>query len=214
MHVDDLGRIRVRFLFTRSKEHEQAGASDTDADSAWVRLAQMWASQGFGSTFIPRAGDEILIQFLGHDPDKPMVVGCVANSLRQPASFGDVSALPGDKALSGIRSRMIQGRGGNELVLDDTPQQVRARLASDHMASQLNLGYLVEPRRGGTGKPLGEGFELRTSGWGAIRGGQGLLLTTEGGDGNHLWMPASSQDSWKAPSSFPRPFPAPQKAAR
>ena len=158
VHVDGLHRIKVRFLFTRPEEHPESGAGDTGADSAWVRLAQMWSSQGFGSSFIPRVGDEVLIQFLGHDPDKPQVAGCISNGVKVPTAFSDVSGLPGDKTLSGLRSKMIHGQGGNELVMDDTPEELRARLACDHLASQLNLGYLVQPRCGGASFPLGEGF--------------------------------------------------------
>ena len=186
VHVDELGRIKVRFLFTRSHEHPESGAGDTDADSAWVRLAQMWASQGFGSSFIPRVGDEVLIQFAGHDPDKPVVAGCISNGLKVPTNFSDISSLPADKTLSGIRSRMFHGTGGNELVLDDTPNELRARLACDHLASQLNLGYLVKPRCGGASFPLGEGFELKTQAWGALRTAKGMLLTTDSGDTDAL----------------------------
>ena len=183
---DHLYSIKVRFLFTRGHEHLESGAGDTDADSAWVRLAQMWASQGFGSSFIPRVGDEVLIQFAGHDPDKPVVAGCISNGVKVPTTFSDVSSLPADKTLSGIRSRMFHGTGGNELVLDDTPNDLRARLACDHLASQLNLGYLVKPRCGGASTPLGEGFELKTEAWGALRTAKGMLLTTDSGDTDAL----------------------------
>jgi type VI secretion system secreted protein VgrG len=186
VHVDDLHRIKVRFLFTRAEEHPESGAGDTDADSAWVRLSQMWCSQGFGSSFIPRVGDEVLIQFLGHDPDKPLVAGGISNGVKVPTAFTDVSGLPGDKTLSGIRSKMIHGQGGNELILDDTPKELRTRLACDHLASQLNLGYLVKPRCGGASFPLGEGFELKTEAWGALRADKGMLVTTDGGMSDHL----------------------------
>jgi type VI secretion system secreted protein VgrG len=185
VHVDDLHRIKVRFLFTRPQEHADAGASDTDADSAWVRLAQMWCSQGFGSSFIPRAGDELLIQFMGDDPDKPMAVGCLSNGVKTPTTFSEASVLPTEKTLSGIRSKMIKGLGGNEVVFDDTPHELRARLACDHLASQLNLGYLVNPRRNGSTFPLGEGFELKTEGWGALRANKGMLLTTDESSTDH-----------------------------
>jgi type VI secretion system secreted protein VgrG len=81
---------------------------------------------------------------------------------------------------------MFKGTGGNELVLDDTPQELRARLACDHLASQLNLGYLVKPRCGGASVPLGEGFELKTEAWGALRTAKGMLLTTDSGDTDAL----------------------------
>ena len=113
VHTDALGRIKVRFLFTRSQDHAEsgAGASDTDADTAWVRQVEIWGSQGFGGSFLPRVGDEVVVQFLGDDPDKPIVTGSVHNGAKPPASFSAVSALPIEKALSGFRSRMHHGPG-------------------------------------------------------------------------------------------------------
>lgn len=186
VHVDAFGRIRVRFQFVRADEHAGAGASGTDADSAWVRVSSMWSSQGYGSSFHPRVGDEVLIQFLGHDPDRPLVAGSLSNGVKHPAAFSGVAMLPATKALSGFRSQMHKGTGSNELVFDDSPKELRLRLACDHAASQLNLGYLVQPRAGGPSSPLGEGFELRTCAWGALRAAKGLLLSTDGGSGDHI----------------------------
>jgi len=181
VHTDAMGRIKVQFPFARAAEHPQAGASGTDKDSAWIRLAQPWGSAGFGASFVPRVGDEVLVDFLGNDPDQPLIVGRVHNGLRRPASFSDASSLPGDKALSGFRSQMLQGSGGNELVFDDTTDALRARLASDHARSELNLGAITGPRSGGSAEPRGQGFELHSAAYGALRAEQGLLLSTEPG---------------------------------
>ena len=70
------------------------------------------------------------------------------------------------------------GNGFNQLRLDDTTAQISAQLASSHGVSQLNLGNLVHPRSTEEGKPRGEGFELRTDQFGAVRAGQGLLIST------------------------------------
>ncbi len=186
VHTDKLGRTKIRFLFTREKDHKDAGATDTDADSAWVRQMETWGSQGFGASFQPRVDDEVCVQFLGGDPDKPVITGNVHNRTKMPTSFGDVSVLPNEKILSGIRSHMFYGTGGNELIFDDTTSQLRARLASDHDASHLNLGYLVHPRSKSKGMPRGEGFDLRTDAWGAVRAQNGLLITTYRTSGTHL----------------------------
>jgi type VI secretion system secreted protein VgrG len=186
VHTDPLGRIKVQFLFARDADHPEAGASNTDADSAWVRQAETWGSHGFGGAFLPRVGDEVVIDFLGGDPDKPIVSGSAHNRAKLPTSFSDVSALPNEKALSGIRSQMHHGSGGNELILDDTTNQIRTRLASDHEVTHLNLGYLVHPRSGGSGTPRGEGFELRTDARGAVRAQKGLLFTLFQTTGPHL----------------------------
>ncbi len=186
VHTDPIGRIKCQFHFARSKEHPEAGASGSDADSAWVRQVETWSSQGFGANLISRVGDEVTVQFLGGDPDKPLVTGSAPNSIKVPARFEGISNLPGDKALTGIRSNMLGGSGGNELVLDDTTGQLRTKLGSDHAKSQLQLGFLVHPRSGGVGTPRGEGFDLRTEAWGAVRAQKGLLVTTDTASGPHL----------------------------
>jgi type VI secretion system secreted protein VgrG len=70
--------------------------------------------------------------------------------------------------------------------LDDTTNELRTKLGSDHAASQLNLGFLVHPRSGGVGRPRGEGFDLRTNAWGSVRGMKGLLVTTDTASGPHV----------------------------
>lgn len=55
-------------ISTRAQDH-------TDADSAWVRQMETWGSQGFGGSFLPRVGDEVAVEFLGGDPDKPVITG-------------------------------------------------------------------------------------------------------------------------------------------
>jgi len=181
VHTDAAGRVKVRFPFARAAEHLQAGATGTDRDSAWIRLAQPWGSASYGGSFVPRAGDEVLVRFLGNDPDQPLIMGSVPNGQRRPASFSGASCLPGDRAISGFRSEMLKGTGGNELMFDDSTGELRARLASDHAQSELNLGHIVHPRSNGSAAPKGDGFELRSAAYGAVRGEQGLLITTEAG---------------------------------
>jgi type VI secretion system secreted protein VgrG len=92
--------------------------------------------------------------------------------------------LPEQQALSGLRSRELQGsegsRRGNHLILDDTAGKIQAQLKSDHLCSQLSLGHIsrIEDTQGR--KDLrGEGWELRTDGHGVARAAKGLLITTE-----------------------------------
>lgn len=78
VYCDALGRVKLRFPGTREQDHESgAGASNSDRDSAWVRVASFWAGDKFGGIHLPRVGDEVLVDFLGGDPDKPVVVGNV-----------------------------------------------------------------------------------------------------------------------------------------
>jgi type VI secretion system secreted protein VgrG len=186
VHCDDLGRIKIRFPGTREADHQHAGgagASGTDSDSAWVRLAMPWAGNGpgsfnqFGAVFLPRAGSEVLIDYIDSDPDRPVIVGQLYNQAGMPAALSARGALPGNRYLAGLRSREVRGTRGNQLRLDDTPEQISAQLASDHGASALNLGWLSTPRADGAGQPRGEGAELRSDQAVALRARQGIFLT-------------------------------------
>jgi type VI secretion system secreted protein VgrG len=188
VHCDELGRVKFRLTGMREQDHEHAqgaGASDTDSDSAWVRVATSWAGNGLGPhnqcgfLGLPRVGSEVLVAFVGGDPDKPVIVGQLYNQERQPAALSSAGALPGNRHLSGIRSREIEGARANQLRFDDTPQQISAQLSSDHGNSQLNLGFLTTPKANGQGEDRGEGAELRSESRVAVRGEAGLLITTE-----------------------------------
>ncbi|HEV2609856.1 MAG TPA: type VI secretion system tip protein VgrG, partial [Noviherbaspirillum sp.] len=182
IHTDALGRIRVRMGFTRLQDHqhaEGAGATDSDRDSPWIRVAQSWSGTEYGHVWIPRVGDEVLIQYINGDIDRPIVTASVYNGTHRPATFSDAGNLPGNKTLSGIKSKMVKGSGHNEIVWDDSTAEQRIRVATDHANSALNQGFLVHPRVGGKGEPRGEGFELRSDDYGAIRAGKGLLVSTD-----------------------------------
>lgn len=180
IHCDEAGRVKVRFPACRVADHEHAqgaGASDSDRDSAWLRVASSWASAQFGAISLPRVGDEVIVIFLGGDPDKPLIVGRVHGAKTPPPAFSHVSKLPGDRFVSGIKSKEISGGRYNQLRMDDTPGQISAQLASEHAGSQLNLGFLTHPRTNGQAAYRGEGFELATNESGAIRTAKSLLLS-------------------------------------
>jgi len=180
VHCDEHGRVKVRFPGTRTEDHrhaQDAGASDSDRDSAWVRVASTWASSQWGSIMLPRVGDEVMVDFLGGDPDKPIIVARVYGSMAPPPSFSHTGALPGNKYLAGVKSKEVQGTRYNQLRLDDTPGQINAQLSSQHGHSELNLGWLTHPRNEGRGEARGEGAELRSDHAVAVRGAQGVLIS-------------------------------------
>ncbi len=180
VHCDKLGRIKIRFPATREADHPGgAGASGTDRDSAWVRVASHWASDCWGSINLPRVGDEVLVDFLGGDPEKPIVVGRVYGGAARPPAFSHKGELPGNRYLAGIKSKEVKGFRYNQLRLDDTPGQISAQLASEHAHSQLNLGWLTHPRSGGESQARGEGAELRSDKSVAVRAARLILLTTQ-----------------------------------
>ncbi|MFX9862773.1 type VI secretion system tip protein VgrG, partial [Acinetobacter baumannii] len=192
IHVDQWGRIKVRFLFTRTDDHSHdggAGSNDNDTDSAWVDVLTPWAGAGYGARFLPRVGEIVVIDFFDGNIDRPFVVGRIHEAERHPTQFDQKGQLPDTKKLSGIRSEEVDGKGFNQLLFDDTTGQISAQLQSSHAASQLNLGNLSHPKDKAESDGRGEGFELRTDQWGAVRAGSGLLVSTHKQDqaqGVHL----------------------------
>ena len=181
IHVDEWGRIKVRFLFTRIEDHTHdggSGSNDNDTDSAWVDVLTPWAGEGYGARFLPRIGEIVVIDFFDGNIDRPFVTGRIHEAERSPTKFDIKGQLPDTKKLSGIRSKEVAGEGFNQLRFDDTTGQISTQLHSSHGASQLNLGNLSHPKEQAMSDGRGEGFELRTDQWGAVRGGNGLLFST------------------------------------
>ncbi|MDP7762681.1 type VI secretion system Vgr family protein [Acinetobacter baumannii] len=180
IHVDEWGRIKVRFLFTRTDDHAHdggAGANNTDTDSAWVDVLTPWAGEGYGARFLPRKDEIVVIDFFDGNIDRPFVTGRIHEAQRSPTKFDLKGQLPDTKKLSGIRSKEVDGSGYNQLRFDDTTGQISTQLQSSHGASQLNLGKLSHPKDKAESENRGEGFELRTDAWGAVRAGKGLLIS-------------------------------------
>ena len=203
VHCDQLGRVKIRFPGTRAVDHEAAagaGASDTEADSAWVRVASNWAGNGPGSlqqcgtVGLPRVGTEVLVNFLGGDPDRPVIVGQLYNQAGHPPALSSAGDLPGNRYFSGIKSREIHDGRSNQLCFDDTQGAISAQLASDHGNTHLNLGFLTELRTNGYGSPRGEGVELGSDEQVVVRAAKGILLSA--------WARAKSDDRQMARQQF------------
>jgi type VI secretion system secreted protein VgrG len=195
VYCDQMGRVKIRFPGTRAPDHQHAdgsGAAGDDSDSAWVRVASNWAGNGPGSVDqcgtvgLPRVGTEVLVNFLGGDPDKPVIVGQLYNQQAQPPALSNLGDLPGNRYLSGIKSKEIKGGRANQLRFDDTNGQISAQLASDHAQTQLNMGFLTAVRAAGEGRPRGEGAELSSNEAISIRADNGILMSTRTTKGDHL----------------------------
>ncbi|MFM9996893.1 MAG: type VI secretion system Vgr family protein [Phycisphaerales bacterium] len=102
--TDEHGRVWVRFHWDRA-----------ETPSCPVRVAQMWAGKKWGGMFIPRIGQEVIIEFLEGDPDRPIITGRVYNGTHKPPYD-----LPTNKTISTIKSDSSTGGGGfNEIRFED-----------------------------------------------------------------------------------------------
>lgn len=106
--TDEYGRIKVQFYWDR------VGTYDENS-SCWIRVAQIWAGASWGGMFIPRIGQEVVVEFLEGNPDRPIVTGCVYNA-NQNVPY----ALPANKTRSTVKTNSSTGGGGfNELRFED-----------------------------------------------------------------------------------------------
>jgi len=178
-YTDEMGRVKIQFHWQRPKEHPGFGAALDERSSCWVRVSYPSAGNAWGTQHIPRIGQEVLVGFIESDIDRPIITGAIHNGMQQNPWFSEAGRLPPNRTLSGIKSKEFYGQQYNELLFDDTQNEVRAKLSSEHGKTQLNQGFLTHPRQDGEAVPRGDGFELRTDRHGALRAAEGLLLSTE-----------------------------------
>ncbi|KAB8060852.1 type VI secretion system tip protein VgrG [Janthinobacterium sp. FT14W] len=225
LHTDRDHRIKVQFHWQRGAQshsrlaHPAAdghtGAPGDDSAGTWVRVATPLApvaGANWGSNALPRVGQEVLVDFLEGNIDRPVVIGTLYNGRGQadaqnnqvnrgagaatgnaPAWFpGQAGAHAHPAALSGIKTQAMQasqsGAGAySQLVFDDSPGQARVALqrhAGAHQGTaELNLGHLRHQSDNQRLAPAGFGAELKTEHSAALRAGAGLLLSTHGRDG-------------------------------
>ncbi len=108
IHTDEHGRVKVHFHWDR------LGPKD-DKSSCWIRVSQGWAGAAWGAMYIPRVGQEVVVEFLEGDPDRPLITGRVYNA-DNPPPYG----LPGEKTKSTLKSKSSPGGGGfNEIRFED-----------------------------------------------------------------------------------------------
>ncbi len=110
--VDEYGRVKVKFHWDRAPE-------DDDRASCWIRLSQGWAGGQYGMMFLPRVGQEVLVDFLEGDPDQPIITGRVYNGdLRPPYK------LPDEKTKSTLKSNATKdSQRFHEIRFEDLNQQ-------------------------------------------------------------------------------------------
>jgi type VI secretion system secreted protein VgrG len=163
-YTDELNRIKVMFVWDRINQGDERA-------SCWVRVAQSDTGDGYGSVHMPRAGEELLIGYVGNDIDRPIALHRVYNGAAKPQWHSN-------GLLSGYRSKEFSGDGFNQMVMDDSTSQNRVHLYSSSTNAQLHLGYLINQSGNTRGDYLGSGFDLSSDAYGALRAGRGLYVTT------------------------------------
>ncbi|CZV80654.1 type VI secretion system Vgr family protein [Enterobacter hormaechei] len=103
--TDKYGRVKVKFHWDRL-------AKGDDTSSCWVRVSSAWAGQGYGGVQIPRVGDEVVVDFINGDPDRPIITGRVYNEASMPPW-----ALPAAATQMGFMSRTKDGSVDNANAL-------------------------------------------------------------------------------------------------
>lgn len=110
IYTDEHGRIKVQFHWDREGQRNEQS-------SCWVRVAQAWAGPGWGFSFIPRIGMEVIVTFLEGNPDRPLVTGCVYNGENRPPYE---MPGPGAQTVSTLKTNSSPSNGGfNELRFED-----------------------------------------------------------------------------------------------
>lgn len=168
IYTDEYGRVKVQFYW------DTYGTSDQNS-SCWIRVSQSWAGApnnglNWGDMALPHVGDEVIVDFLEGDPDKPLITGRVYNADNMPPE-----QLPINK-----HRRVMEDDYGNRIVLDATPANEHIKLYSPTNQSGLTLGY-GGSNPGCTAVTNGDNFSWKKGLDGTVTLG-GSFSTTIGGD--------------------------------
>jgi type VI secretion system secreted protein VgrG len=101
IYTDEYGRVKIQFPWDRYGQYDENS-------SCWVRVSHAWAGKGWGGIYIPRVGQEVIVDFIDGNPDNPLITGRVYNADQMPP-FG----LPANKTQSGFLSRSSKGAGAS-----------------------------------------------------------------------------------------------------
>ena len=153
------GEYRVKFGFDQ-QSHWYKGM-----ESCPLRLARPYAGETYGWHFPLLAGTPVMIGFINGDPDRPYITAALHDS-----GSPDVVNRYSD------HRNVLRTPRNNKIRIDDEKNEEHIKISTDYAGkTQLNLGHMVNSKR----RKRGDGFELRSDSYGALRGGKGLLLTTE-----------------------------------
>lgn len=161
-YIDTQGRYRIKFNFDLKNWKK-------GEESLWVRLAKPYAGNTYGFHFPLLDSTEVAVAFTNGDPDRPYISHAMHDS-----------SHPDHVTTINKHRNVIRTPSNNKLRMDDKRGEEHIKLATEYGKTQLNLGHLVDNSK----TQRGEGFELRTDQWGAIRAGKGIYVTSYKREGN------------------------------
>jgi type VI secretion system secreted protein VgrG len=126
--TDKYGRVKVQFHWDRK------GKNDENS-SCWIRVAQVWAGKQWGAMHIPRIGQEVIVEYLDGDPDRPLITGRLYNADNMPPYD-----LPANQTQSGIKSRSSKGgtaNNFNEIRFEDLKGKEELHIQAERDESTL-----------------------------------------------------------------------------
>ncbi|MHC5110534.1 MAG: type VI secretion system Vgr family protein [Planctomycetota bacterium] len=133
IYTDKYGRVKVQFNWDHQGEFNEQS-------SCWIRVSQGFAGGHYGMMFIPRIGQEVLVDFLEGDPDQPMITGRVYNADHMPPYD-----LPAEKTKSTIKTRSsVGGEGFNEIRFEDLKDKEQIFI---HAQKDMDLRVRANERR-------------------------------------------------------------------
>jgi type VI secretion system secreted protein VgrG len=126
IHTDEFGRVRVHFHWDRESGMD-------NHSSCWIHVSQAWGGAGYGGSNLPRVGQEVLVDFLGGDPDRPVITGRVYTNLQKVPY-----KLPENKTQSGWKSNSTNATGGyNEIMFEDAAGVELVRMQAEKDLNKL-----------------------------------------------------------------------------
>lgn len=126
IYCDEYGRVKVQFHWDREVDNSKMAGLSTekrkrDDSSCWIRTSHSVAGKKWGFMAIPRIGQEVIVDFLNGDPDRPIIIGSVYNQEQMPHY-----KLPDEKTKTYIKtSSSKDGKGHNELMFEDKADEER-----------------------------------------------------------------------------------------
>jgi type VI secretion system secreted protein VgrG len=164
VHCDALGRVKIRFPGMRAADHEHAhgagasGAGRFGLGAGGLELGRQrpGSRQQCGALGLPRVGTEVLVAFLGGDPDRPIVLAQLFNGRARRRRFRRRRAAgqPLPVRLPQPRDRR---RTRQPAALRRHPRRDQRPARERPWRSELNLGWLTQPRAGGAGEAARRG---------------------------------------------------------